>query len=395
MDVDNYEFHFDDSGTKWTGEWTLADDRQLQRDLLVNCPDASDLDYVCPASVKVTSTELIDKNIFQRVDETGVITTDNVSVGEKTTLSGSKRTNEEVSWCDDESLATNRTLVLGSNSDADADSLRDDVSIAGTAETLPGIQETDDVSMTGTAETLPTLSATPKNAPKDTDSQASDETYKGQHHHLKLVEINDYESDDEVSKFSQFTAFTAPGANVAQAYARQTDIQDSDGETQSEHSVPHVIQGTKTRGLPIDDLVNYQLEDIDKPPAGNDCQDLQEELFRTGQSDNNDFDGPFGNNEDPDRPYESIIRVGSASADEMDQESYHTEGSRSNQSKGSTSSMLVKLTLRQRRCANKKRKKEQKKKEAGSPDKSSSRQSKKDARNGTTPPRVGAKSNEA
>jgi hypothetical protein len=324
-----------------------------------------------------------------------VITTDNVSVGEKTTLSGSKRTNEEVSRCDDESLATNRTLVLGSNSDADADSLRDDVSIAGTAETLPGIQETDDVSMTGTAETLPNLSGTPKNAPKDTDSQESDATYKGQHHHLKQVEINDYDSDDEVSKFSQFTAFTAPGANVAQAYARQNDIQDSDGETQSEHSVPHEIRGTKTRGLPIDDLVNYQLEDIDKPPAGNDCQDFQVELDRAGSPDNHDFDGSFGNNEDTDRPYESLIRVGSADTVEMDQESYHTEDSHSNHSKGSTSSMLVKLTLRQRRRANKKRKKEQKKKEAGSPDKSSSRQSKKDARNGTTPPRVGAKSNEA
>jgi hypothetical protein len=90
-----------------------------------------------------------------------------------------------------------------------------------------------------------------------------------------------------------------------------------------------------------------------------------------------------------------IIRVGSADTDEMDQESYHTEGSRSNHSKGSTSSMLVKLTLLQRRCANKKRRKEKKKKEAGSPDKSSSQQSKKDARIGTTPPRVGAKSNEA
>jgi hypothetical protein len=395
MDVDNYEFHFDDSGTKWTGEWTSADDRQLQRDLLVDCPDASDLDYVCPASVKVTATELIDKNIFQRVDETDVVTTDNVSVGEKTTLSGSKRTNEEVSRCDDESLATNRTLVLGSNSDTDADSLRDDVSIAGTAETLPGIQDTDDVSMTGTAETLPNLSGTPKNAPKDTDSQGSDETYKGQHQHLKQVEIHDYDSDDEVSKFSQYTAFTAPGANVAQAYARQNDIQDSDGETQSEHSVPHAIQGTKTRGLPIEALVNYQLEDIDNPPAGNDCQDFQVELVHDGSSDNHDFDGSFGNNEDTDRPYESLIRVGSADTVEMDQESYHTEDSRSNHSKGSTSSMLVKLTLRQRRRANKKRKKEQKKKEAGSPDKSSSRHSKKDARNGTTPPRVGAKSNEA
>jgi hypothetical protein len=203
---------------------------------------------------------------------------DNVSVGEKTTLSGSKRTNDDVSRCDDKSLATNRTLVLGSNSDTDADSLEDDVLMAGTAVTLPGIQDIDDVSMAGMAETLPNNSGIPKNTPNDTASQASDETYKGQHPHMKNVEINEYESDDEVSKFSQATAFTAPGANVAQAYARQNDLQDSDGETHSEQSVPHKIRGTKTRGLPIDALVNYQMEDIDTPPAGNDCQDLQDNL---------------------------------------------------------------------------------------------------------------------
>jgi hypothetical protein len=282
MDIANYEFHFDDSGTKWTGEWTLADDRQLEADLLVEQPDALDLDYVRPTTVKVTSTELVDKNIFQRVNETGMATTDNVSVGKKTTRSGSKRTNDDVSQCDDESLATNRTLVLGSNSDTDADSLQDDVSMAGTAVTLPGIQDTDDVLMAGTAETLPSNSGIPKNAPNDTASQASDETYKGQHPHMKNVEINEYESDDEVSKFSQVMAFTAPGANVAQAYARQNDLQDSDGETHSEQSVPHEIQGTKTRLLPINNLVNYQMEDIDKPTAGNDCQDLRDDLVRVG-----------------------------------------------------------------------------------------------------------------
>jgi hypothetical protein len=210
-----------------------------------------------------------------------------------------------------------------------------------------------------------------------------------------LRSSNEYKSDDEVSKFSQVTAFTTPGANVAQAYARQNDLQDSDGETHSEKSVPHEIRGTKTRGLDIDALVNYPMEDIDAPPAGNDCQDLDDDLVRVGSSNNADIDGPYGGNDDPDRPYENLIQVGSTDTNEMDQESYHTEGSRSNHSKGSTSSMLVKLTLQQRRRANKKCRKEQKKKEAGSPDKPYSRQSKKDARIGTTPPRVGAKSNEA
>jgi hypothetical protein len=121
MDIANYEFHFDDTGTKWTGEWTSADDRQLEADLLVDRPDTSDLDYVRPATVKLTSTELVDKNIFQLVNETGMATTDKVSVGKKTTLSGSKRTNDDVSRCDDESLATSRMIVLGSNSDTDAD----------------------------------------------------------------------------------------------------------------------------------------------------------------------------------------------------------------------------------------------------------------------------------
>jgi hypothetical protein len=186
------ELLFDNTGKKWTGEWTSADDRQLEADLLVNRPDASDLDYVCPDIVKVTATKLVDKNIFQRVNETGLVTTDNVSVGEKTTLSGSKRTtNDDVSRCDDKSLATNRTIVLGSKSDTDEDSVMDDVSMAGTAETLP-----------------PTT-GTPKIAPNDTASQASsDETFKGQHPHMREVEINNYTSDDEVSKFSQTMAFT-------------------------------------------------------------------------------------------------------------------------------------------------------------------------------------------
>jgi hypothetical protein len=76
MDIANCEFHFDDSGTKWTGEWTSADDRQLEADLLVDRPDALDLDYVRPTTVKVTSSKLVDKNIFQRVNETGMATMD-------------------------------------------------------------------------------------------------------------------------------------------------------------------------------------------------------------------------------------------------------------------------------------------------------------------------------
>jgi hypothetical protein len=75
-------------------------------------------------------------------------------------------------------------LVLDPGSTAD--SLQDDVLMAGTAETLPGIPDIDDVSMAGTAETLPGI---PKNAPNNTASQASDETFKGQHPHMKNVEI--------------------------------------------------------------------------------------------------------------------------------------------------------------------------------------------------------------
>jgi hypothetical protein len=165
MDIVNYEFHFDDTG-QWTGEWTSADDRQLEADLTVDRPDDSELDFVCTDTVKVASTELVDKNIFRRVNETELVTTDTISVGEKTTLSGSKRTNDEVSRCDNKSLDTNRTLVIESSSDEDGDSAQDDVLMAGTAVTAPPI------------------TGTPKPAPMDTASQASDETFKGQHPHM-------------------------------------------------------------------------------------------------------------------------------------------------------------------------------------------------------------------
>jgi hypothetical protein len=379
MDVHNYEFHFDDTGKTWTGEWTSADDRQLEADLLVDRPDASDLDYVRQDTDKVTSTELVDKNIFQRVNETGLITTDAVSVGEKTTLSGSKRTNDEVSRCDNESLDTNRTIVVRSDSDNDGDSAQDDVSMAGTAVTAPPI------------------TGTPKTTPMDTASQASDETFKGQHPHMRDVEIDEYASDDDVSKFSQQTAYTAPGANVAQAYARQNDLQDSASETTSEKSIPQEIRGTKTRGLLPDDPARDPLEDIDKTPEGPDHQDRQEDRPPVGSADTAELDGLHEGNDDQDMHDAVFVRVGSTDTEDMDQESHHTEGSKSNHSKGSTSttSMLVKLSLRQRRRANKKRRNKQKKKDAGSPDKDSPLKYKKSPRIGTTPPRVGAKSNEA
>jgi hypothetical protein len=134
MDTGRFEFLFDSEG-HWTGQWKSSDDNQLEMDLLAHCLDDSELDFIDTSAVpELSKGGNNDQNPFKRPilystpdPNPEAAPNANASLGLISTSSGCKRTNDEVSKADDESLNTQQTIVPPQNADAAANQ---DVSMA-------------------------------------------------------------------------------------------------------------------------------------------------------------------------------------------------------------------------------------------------------------------------
>jgi hypothetical protein len=327
MDTGRFEFLFDSEG-RWTGQWKSSDDTQLEMDLLAHCLDDSDLDFIDTSAVpELSKNGNNDPNPFKRPILYGTPDPNpeaapnaNASLGPISTSSGRKRTNDEVSKADDESLNTQQTIVQPQNADK---SSNPDVSMA---------DEDASMSTVGTAVTAPGF--IPRNS--STTTPFTRET----------ASANMTDGDESVSTVG--TAVTAPGAAQIRASTVATSATatsqdpmdcnnstppdpghstksievDSDDETVlSEHTVPHLsrLSPVKEANTPLS--TPRRMDTPVRIPAGPKITGLDSmEQSPASNSSQHNIESPPAKNREPYRELDPTKLFSSNSPDSPPQE---------------------------------------------------------------------------